>query len=240
MKKLLPVVHVRDQPQALEQVALARDAGADGAWLISHSDDHDTLWRIFLAVRREHPDFWLGLNFLDLSPPQAMALVGKAHEEAMLEHHRSSRVVDEAVVNGLWTDWSDVDDARAGPVATTTWHIKRTTGWGGLYFGGVAFKHQAPVADVARAARGAAEVMDVVTTSGEATGVAARVEKVAAMKEALEDHPLAVASGITPDNVGDYLPHVDYFLVATGISRGFHELDPDLVRALERAVHGSS
>src|SRR5262245_19066696 len=78
--------------------------------------------------------------------------------------------------------------------------------------------------------------MDVVTTSGPGTGHAADTNKIWRMKLALGDTPLAIASGITPENVGNYLPHADSFLVATGISHSFTELDPSRVRALIERV----
>jgi predicted TIM-barrel enzyme len=76
----------------------------------------------------------------------------------------------------------------------------------------------------------------LVTTSGPGTGIAALREKIARMKAALGDFPLAIASGITPENVTDYLDVADCFLVATGISRDFWELDPLRVQALVEAV----
>jgi predicted TIM-barrel enzyme len=92
------------------------------------------------------------------------------------------------------------------------------------------------VRDLAKAARRAAPWIDVVTTSGPGTGKAAAPAKVRAMKEALGEHPLALASGVTPENVTDYLPWVDGFLVATGISYTFEDLDPARVRDLVRIV----
>lgn len=68
--------------------------------------------------------------------------------------------------------------------------------------------------------------MDAVTTSGPGTGYAADIEKIRRMKQALGNTPLAIASGITPENIVNYLPHADCFLVATEISRNFTELDP--------------
>ena len=56
------------------------------------------------------------------------------------------------------------------------------------------------------------------------------------MKAALGDFPLAIASGITPDNVADYLPFSDCYLVATGIGRSFEEFDPQLVKRLVQNV----
>lgn len=63
-------------------------------------------------------------------------------------------------------------------------------------------------------------------------GCVGRPPAIQRMKQALGDTPLAIASGITPENVADYLPHADSFLVATGISRSFTELDPVRVQAL--------
>jgi predicted TIM-barrel enzyme len=74
--------------------------------------------------------------------------------------------------------------------------------------------------------------MDVVTTSGVGTGHAAEIDKIQGMKQALGDFPLAIASGIKPANVTDYLPHADCFLVATGISKSFDQLDPAAVGSL--------
>jgi predicted TIM-barrel enzyme len=78
--------------------------------------------------------------------------------------------------------------------------------------------------------------MDVVTTSGPGTGRAAEVTKIQRMREALGDAPLAIASGITPENVDQYLPYADCFLVATGISRSDGEFDSRRVLALVERV----
>ena len=109
-------------------------------------------------------------------------------------------------------------------------------GWMGLYFGGVAFKYQRRVNNLRSAARNARDYMDVVTTSGPRTGLAADIEKIRIMKKALDDFPLAIASGITPENVTEYLPYSDCYLVSTGISRNFEEFDPNLVELLVQTV----
>lgn len=129
---------------------------------------------------------------------------------------------------GLAAVWSDSAGEFAPPGL-----------WERLFFGGVAFKYQAQPSDVGRAAKDAAGAgVDVVTTSGPGTGEPPTVEKVRAMRQALGDHALAVASGITPENVGPFLPFVDAFLVATGIEQRFGWFDPKRVRALADAIHG--
>ncbi len=134
--------------------------------------------------------------------------------------------------------WSDnayiMESEEYQRFASPIWTLIRDAGWKGTYFGGVAFKGQRKVRPehLGQAAQKATAFMDVVTTSGPGTGVAADIDKVRVMKEALGSFPLALASGVTPDNVGDYLPYVDCFLVATGISDDFEHLNPVLTRRL--------
>ena len=74
-----------------------------------------------------------------------------------------------------------------------------------MYFGGVAFKYQRHVEDLDTACRIAARYMDVVTTSGPGTG-RGRHQQNLADEMVLDNKPLAIASGITPENVGTYQP----------------------------------
>lgn len=69
----------------------------------------------------------------------------------------------------------------------------------------------------------------VPTTSGPATGKAPELSKVRAMWDEA-DHTLAVASGLTPDNIAAFAPYVSHALVATGVSRDEHHFDAELLR----------
>ena len=114
--------------------------------------------------------------------------------------------------------------------------IRAESGWSGLYFGGVAFKKQRPVAeaDYAAAAAIAARHMDVVMTSGVATGHEADTGKIATFRGAIGDAPLGLASGITPENADSYCADVNSFLVATGVNHpnDFYNIDPARLAAL--------
>ncbi len=127
-------------------------------------------------------------------------------------------------LDGFWTDY--IDQKRIETHA--------------LYFGGAAFKYGRPVANsnLGAVAREAAQKgADVVTTSGPGTGQAPTAEKIKAMSEALEGHPLAIASGITPENVDPFLPYAQAFLVATGIEKEFGEFDADRLKKLADKIH---
>lgn len=114
--------------------------------------------------------------------------------------------------------------------------------WKGLYFGGVAFKGQrhVPDSDLGKAASIATHYMDVVTTSGRATGVAASTKKIEDMRAGCGNVAMALASGITPSNAADYLLLVDCFMVATGISPpgDFYNFDPVQLRVLVQSTRG--
>lgn len=223
-KAFLPVIHVVSTAQCIENVQKARDAGADGAFLISHNGipagdlvEMHYQCRDLIPVREK---FFLGCNFLDLNNMQAL---GIAQEN----------------MQGLWLDdgLHRLDAMLAGRLQEK----RERVGFAGALFGGVAFKYRTlmlrrheKLGDLCRLAT---TCMDVITTSGPGTGSPPDVTKIRTMREAIGDFPLAIASGIDEDNVGMFLPLADYFVVASSISRIFHELDPILTRRLADLIH---
>ena len=215
---VLPVIHVETLDQALRNAAIARRLGCDGVFLINHHIRSPQFLPIVRGVLDEFPGWWVGVNCLDLEPEETVARVDPR-------------------VAGIWADNAKIDEHSPTQAGAERFVQDRTEQkWNGLYFGGVAFKYQKPVADPELAAKIAVNYIDVVTTSGPGTGKAAATEKIAAMRRGLGEAPLAIASGITPENVGDYLDLANCFLVATGISDIFTELDPRKVTALIEAV----
>lgn len=67
--------------------------------------------------------------------------------------------------------------------------------------------------------------------SGRGTGKAADVDKMKAFRKGCASK-LAVASGVTPENVGNYKDYVDAILIATGISETFYELSEERCKQL--------
>lgn len=211
---ILPVIHVEGLEQALRNAEIAREQGCDGIFLINHEIPWAVLLKIHHRMCEVFPGWWIGVNCLDLGPDEVFC-----------------RISDK--VAGVWVDNAMIDEREAQQTMAESIQAARVeSGWQGLYFGGVAFKYQRHVEDVGRAARIAAEYVDVVTTSGPATGQAADRRKIRIMKEALGTFPLGLASGVTLDNVHAYLGMADSFLVATGISKSWLELDGGRLRAL--------
>ncbi|MEO1458163.1 MAG: adenine phosphoribosyltransferase [Pseudomonadota bacterium] len=220
---VLPVIHVRDKAETRENLRVAEGEGVSGVFLINHDFGPERFLPIIEAARAAAPDLWLGVNFLAEPLAAAAARLG-------------ALAAGGCRVDGYWADDARIQErAEAQPAAEESTAAAAAAGWRGLYFGGVAFKKQRPVAeaDWGDAARRGAAHMDVVTTSGVATGEAADTGKIARFRDALGGSALAVASGITPENAQAY-GAVDAFLVATGINRpgDFYRIEPERLRAL--------
>lgn len=223
---VLPVIHVQEIQQALLNIQTAVSEGAQGVFLINHDFGIEEFLPIVREARRSFPALWLGVNFLGVTGREAFPILGTLQKQG-------------CDVDAYWADDARIDeslDLNGQAEADEILRVKEQSGWQGLYFGGTAFKKQREVSstDYATAASLAAEKMDVVTTSGVATGKQADLSKVRLFREAIHDRPLALASGITPNNVGDYAKDVDAVLVATGInlSGDFYNIDKLKLRQL--------
>ncbi len=221
---LLPVIHPVARDMAMESVRVASGAGVKGVFVINQGMGTEEVLRLVMEVRDRLPGLWVGVNLLGLATADTLArgLTGCAGR-----------------LDGIWSDNAHVDeDAAEQPAARAFVDARRAQGWNGLYFGGVAFKYQreVPADKLGRAAAAALPFVDVVCTSGPGTGQAADVDKVMAMRAGMPAGALALASGVTDDNVAAYLPYVDAFLVGTGIERELGVLDPPRVERLQKII----
>ena len=229
--RIYPVIRVETEAQALAQAAIAYAHPVDGAFLIDHDGDHDRLARCIAVVRGCFPDRFLGANLVRTGGVDALALLGRAFPSGV-------------PLDALWTDDAGVRinaPASIEPAGLTSGELHRETGWQGLHFGGVAFKYQAPVPDDDLPALGelARDLVDVPTTSGPGTGQRIATERLRLLRRGLGGHPLALASGVTPENAHEVVPFVDHILVSTGISDG-NGIVAERLSALLAAVGASA
>ncbi len=217
---VLPVIHVLDHDQTSRNIDFAVEHGVQGIFLINHDFDVAQFLPIIRTIRQAYPELWIGINFLAVTGKYAFPILAELEKEGIR-------------IDGYWADDGRIDEKRAiddQPEAKEILEIKADSGWDGLYFGGTAFKKQRAVdeKDFLPSAIIAARWMDVVTTSGIATGEEAGIDKVAVFRQGLNDSALALASGITPENVMGYSQFLDGILVATGINHDddFYNIDP--------------
>lgn len=211
---VIPVIHHLDRETTLQQFQLSLASGADGVMLISHNGRDDELLNVAVEAQRANPVFPVGVNLLSMAPLDA------------------AKSALQAKLSWLWSDNMGVSSRGLDETGTSLhnfalMHPEMTL------FAGVAFLESDPVA----AARQARLAGFVPTTSGFATGQPPSLEKIAAMGEG---GALAIASGMTPENIAEYAPHLSHVLVATGISRTEHHLDParlvSLIKIARRSV----
>ncbi len=220
---ILPVIHVVDTAQTSANIEKLIEAGISGCFLINHDFSVETFIPIIRSIRLAYSDFWIGLNFLAITGLEAFPMISLLEEQGFR-------------IDAYWADDARIDErVNVQHEAEAIDKIRMQSGWIGMYFGGTAFKKQRPVEPQYYniAARVAANHMDVVTTSGIATGNAAAVEKISKFRAALPDTPIALASGITSKNAENY-SMVDCFMVATGINvdNDFYNIDTDKLKQL--------
>lgn len=217
-----PVIHCVPLHQgglqhALTNAQIALENNADGIFLIGHNVESVDMVHIYNYVRSKCSILWIGINFLDISvnrDPKSM----------------QSLVQECEGLSALWMDEMPNNDYGLG-VCT---------------FAGVAFKYinanQSGDA-LAQACKQALQRCDIVTTSGNKTGSPPDLEKLATIRRHIGQRKLAIASGVSAENVYEMKPYADIFLVASSITRfgdtsNDHEfLVPEKVRKLADIVH---
>jgi len=210
MAEVYPVVHINDELTACRQAELALSLGADGVFLIDHVRPQEVERLFNVHNRVSDGSAWVGVNLLGFRATAAATMLREGLRSGQL--HRAPQ--------GLWSD--DAISDRSSPDVRTLLaasnRLRNTR-----YFGGIAFKYTAHHTEdpelAAAQVRRYGHRVDVVTTSGPATGREASVDKLRAMHAATWA-PLAVASGVSPENVGNYTSVVDKILVASSVETG--------------------
>jgi predicted TIM-barrel enzyme len=228
MPRIYTVIHHLDGPLTLEEAELSRELGADGVFLISHAGEDmqlpplarklSTRWAAMRTPAGERP--LVGLNLLTVDPLDALAQAVDCGAQA------------------LWVGPSGIGSheisAQARQLAGAASCQPQVT-----VLAGVAFKYQAHEPDPPAAARACLALGMLPVTSGAGTGSAPSVDKIRSMSEATGGQ-LAVASGMTVDNVAQFAPYLSHILVATGVTREPHHIDaPTLKQFLASAREGA-
>jgi predicted TIM-barrel enzyme len=222
MKLVLPVIHHIDKDTTWEQAEIAYKCGADGVFLISHYDEDIVLGPIAKEINSENwknfygNKFKLGLNLL--------------HTKAV----DSFDIVTNYGLDALWLDNAGINSA--GISSLTISLIEKMKQTPIEVFASVAFKYQTHDPLPGQAARLVQTHGFIATTSGAATGSAPSVEKIALMSKATNGQ-LGVASGMTLENIPEFIPYLSHILVATGVSVDEHRFNPVLLKEFVDICH---
>jgi len=210
--KIIPVIHHINQELTFKNADICAESGAFGVFLISMEGYNSDIPMLSKKIKEKYPTLKVGFNLLGQQPLEAVEI---------------------SLFYNLDMTWSDYHIVTSKKIHHQTQKIsdtiKKTSH---MFFNSVAFKYQTIEENPGEAALLSTEFGFTPTTSGVSTGVAADLNKIKTMKEAIGNKPLAIASGLTPLNVMDYSNYIEYGLVATGISKTFHELDQDLTKQI--------
>lgn len=210
--KVFPVIHYLNHDLALQQVDLARICGADGVFLISHHGNDDELVQVAAEAKGLYPDFKIGINLLSEGALDACTKAADAN------------------LDMVWADDMGVDSNGGNAMADSLSRFAREFPPIQL-FASVAFKYRPDESNPPLAAKNAKQLGFVPTTSGSATGSAPEVQKIIDMYLATGGQ-LAIASGMSPENVADFAPYLSHILVATGVGLNEHRIDPQRLNQL--------
>ena len=208
--KIYPVVHINSLKQGVEQAELALNCGADGVYLIDHhQNQQEDIISVFNALTDNNPNTYIGVNYL--YEPSALHTLKLLQQAVKAEQMRR-------LPNALWAD--DVSDY----INETLEYRKSDLALSKVrYLGGIAFKYTESYTDnhliAAAEVRLLGKYVDVVTTSGPGTGKPPSPHKIAAMKQEADflGKPLAVASGVSAENLSDYDGNIDEVLVSSSV-----------------------
>lgn len=206
--RVWPVIHLHTVAQAVANARIDQAAGAHGVFLIHMSGDDDMIEPAGRAISEQCPGLVVGANYLSLSATQAL---------------------ERSLAAGFAATWSDAPGVHSTGVNESARALASRVRQhpGHEFFASVAFKYQEPDPDPGKAASAALSLDMIPTTSGPATGQAPAIEKLQAIRASIgPSAALALASGVTPENVAQLVPCLSDILVATGISADFHTFDP--------------
>ncbi len=227
-KRFFPVIHCKSSfgekgvsgiKHALANIKTAKENGADGVFLVSHDSLHSSeIVNLYHISRKEYPDFYIGVNFLDIPASNTNAM--------------QTALAQCPLVNALWMD------------SIPNIHIPNTTEIES--FVGVAFKGQNPnvsIREIRDQCNQAIKTQSHITTSGRRTGKPPDLKKMDIIRISVGYKVrVAIASGINEENVGKFLLNSDDFFVSTSISKlcWKQEADyfvPEKVKALADLIH---
>lgn len=202
--KIVPVIHIVSEAQAVSNMLLCRRNAISKVMLISHVQGTEYLKDIYLKLKSIFPDNWFGINFLGESSYDAAGIVASMPYSIR--------------PNALWCDNGHL--FRIGEDEVAVRINERLKDKDVLHFGGVHFKYQKHISGIDEewVLKRAVELIDVITTSGAGTGKPASESKIAGLRSKIGNHPLAIASGVDYMNASMFGNYVDYMLVASSIT----------------------
>lgn len=236
---LIVALHSQHLEHALEGAKIAIDNGAHGVALVTYAIPPLSGLAFADRIKEKFPYHKVLLNVLQRDPYKFRDKNRSRGPKCIMESARYTNI------DGLITDIPVIkginpiaDEPEYVDYADTLLQWQQENWWDKLYFWGFDFKgkHLINAKIYPSAVEQAKKYLDVITTSWLVTSVAPDIEKIIRIKSLAGDHPVGLASGVTSENIHEYLPYTDISIVATGISKDYYNLDPNKVAQLAKII----
>lgn len=205
--EIIPVIHVVNNEQVFDNVEICKRNGINKIFLIDHCSDGKRSLPSYSEEIRERYGLWVGVNLLGQDIEK---LLIKAEEWDLLNFK----------TDAIWSD-----DGLTHFDMDKLMDIEYKNTYNGQFFGGLAFKYQKQPDDLNLACQKSKFITDVSVTSGSGTGTAPTKVKIEQIRKYLgTHHPLAIASGVSADNIKSFIGLAQYAMVATSITNPVTEI----------------
>lgn len=224
-KICLPVIHVTETSEDVfdhinfeENLSRCFSANVDGIFLVNNDCSSLSLINSYIYAKNKYPLKWIGLNYL-----------GNCYEAIYFAKYLN--------VDGLWLDNIGVfdDDVNRAEFIQSYIQLLKLEA---LIFGGICFKYQRQPENPTLTASNASKFAHVITTTGNGTSHPIEIEKLKNIYDGVSDtNFIAVASGISCDNVQDILPYVHVFMMHTSVVDSENLIDVEKLARIKTMIN---
>lgn len=217
---LLPVLACYTKNQFMDNIknlyTYFKEGKISGIFILTTNIYYSDFISVYQEAKSKFPDFWIGVN-----------LIGENIFKVL-------EFIKEYQPDGIWVDNSYlISDTNVGICELILNQIKKYN-WKGLYFGGVMFKYTNSCntfnPNILKLAH---QYIDVLTTSGDATGIEIKQEKLDLISDNVKDNIcIAVASGINPTNIKNISKKSNILIVRTSIVDSDNNIDLEKLNEL--------
>jgi uncharacterized protein len=213
---LLPVLSCNTKEQFINNINILYpyyiNKKISGIFLLSSNIELEEFYDTYEYIINNYLDLWIGINLIGENMFTVLNFIKKYNP------------------NGIWMDNSYLNNIGLAELFLN--YIKKFN-WNGLYFGGIMFKYQLNynVYDV-NILNICHKYMDVLTTSGDKTGIEIKNDKLNFIYDNVKNNILiAVASGIKYNNIND---KINIFIVKSSIINDDNNID---INKLNLLIH---
>lgn len=213
-KIILPVLACSNKEQFMKNIKnmylCYKQNKIDGIFLISTNIDIKDFKNIYKEAKSLYNDFWIGVNIIGESIFKVLDFIKNYNPD------------------GIWVDNSYLNNENNLGICELILNQINKYNWKGLYFGGVMFKYtnncnvyNSKILQLSN------QYIDVLTTSGDATGIEIKDEKLNFISNNIKDISLALASGVNKFNIKNLSSKVNIFIVRTSIIDENNDINND-------------